>query len=166
MREAFQKQLEYGQAGEYRVRESLCAAGAFVSKFHNTNRNDFQLVFNNQTHRVEIKTDRAAATYKNLFIEMMQGREQKDSGIAVSEASVCIHYIPEWDDVAMYRRVQMLQTIKMFVRSQKFKLKNGGDNFNMGVCFPLSEFCELGKVRSWIDYRPLTTIGESHLWGF
>ncbi len=166
MREAFQRQLEYGQAGEYKIRDALLNAKSFVSGFHKTNRNDFELIKDGHTFRVEIKTDRAAARTGNLCIELLQGREQKPSGLAVSEAAVVVHYIPGKEHVAMYRRVQMMETLRMFVRSQKFRLKLVGDNYNQGVCFPITEFCEMGKVQTWIDYRPLSTIGASHLWGY
>lgn len=159
----FKEQLEFGQAGEYRVREALCAAGAFVSKFHNTNSNDFQLHYNNQTHRVEVKCEDRMRHTGNICIEVMQGRPSKPSGLAVSEASVCVHTFG--DDVALFRRAKMIAHIReSLVGTSKYDLRVVGDNYNKAILMSLEGvFRYLGD---WVDYRPMTTIGGSHVWNY
>lgn len=159
MRDAFQQELEFGQQAEGRLRDLLQFAGAFVSKFGNSNKNDFQVVFNNQTHRVEIKNEDRKASTGNICIEVLQGLPAKQSGIAISEATLVIHTL--CDRVCIYRRARMLEYVRNEYRERRLILKRFGDNHNMGFIIPI---VSLLNHYEWFDARPMTTISESALW--
>ena len=158
MRAKFEQELLFGQQAEGRVRDLLQYAGAFVSKYGNTNKNDFQVVFNNQTHRVEIKNEDRYASSGNICAEVLQGIPQKPSGVMVSEASLIVHTLA--DRCAIYRRSPFCAWLRDEYRNKRIKLKSFGDNHNQGFIVPVNS---LLQYTDWFDIRP-TTIAECLLW--
>lgn len=156
----FEDSLFRGRQAEERVRDILCNAGGFVSKFHNTNQNDFQLIYQNQTHRVEIKNEDNYANSGNICLEVMQGRNgaNRPSGIAVSEASILIHTFQ--DHCAVYRRSKMAERLRSRYVGKEVELRNFGDNGNRGFVLPVSDFWH----ENWFDWIQTTSIAKSKLW--
>jgi hypothetical protein len=159
MKPEFEQALLFGQQAEGRLRDLLQFAGAFVSKFGNSNKNDFQVVFNNQTHRVEIKNEDRYAGGRNICVEVLQGRPPKQSGVAISEASIFIHTLG--DRVVIYRRARMHEWVRKQYASKWIQLKTVGDNFNQCFILPIDDLIE---HVDWFDVRPMTTVADSHLW--
>lgn len=157
----FDDQLLFGQAGEVRVRDTLCEGGGLVSKFGHTNSNDFQLVIHNKAHRVEVKNEDRYAYTGNLCIELQQGRvTRKRSGLAISEASIVVHTLG--DNAALYRAAKMREHLWNEMRAGRLgmELFRGSDNGNRGVIVAIGDF----QFQPWFDYRLMSELAESPLW--
>ena len=157
----FDDALLFGESAQDRVAELLRMAGGKADKKDGRARYDFELIFHDHVFRVEVKCEDRYASSGNLCIEVFQGMPQRHSGIAWSEATICIHTLA--DDCALYRRESMRHFLREAYRASRYKLKSFGDNHNQGFVVPISDLC---RFPDWFDARPLSTIAESNLWKF
>lgn len=173
--EQFDDDRLFGKTAEECLRDHLCEAGALVSKFNNCNKNDFQLVYNNKTHRVEIKNEDRQAQKKtgNVCVEMMQRDwsspgKKKASGLAASEASIFVHTLA--GECLLYRAASM----RDYLRSRYAEAKENashrrfgairyipfGDNGNEGFILPIRDVFD----KPWCDHCATYRIAYSDLW--
>lgn len=158
----FQQDLLYGKRAEQKIIDLLLLQG-FVKAHDDFARHDFQLLLNDQTHRVEIKNEDAQRHTGNLCIEVLQGfgSRQRPSGIASSEATVFVHTL--CDNCALYRRRDMhLYTRELCRSGKKPQLFRGSDNNNHGYIIPIVDL--LGF--DWFDLCSTNSIAKSRLWSF
>jgi hypothetical protein len=156
----FEEDLQFGKRAEERIRDLLCEAGGLISKFYGTNKNDFQLVFQNKTHRVEIKNEDKKVGTGNICIETNQGFGPRDrvSGIAISEANIIVHTLCE--RCAMFRRAPMHQYLRDCYKTKSLPMRRFGDNNNRGFIVPLNYIMGF----EWFDYMQTNLVGNSKLW--
>jgi hypothetical protein len=157
----FEQALLFGQRAQDRVADILRSAGGFANKMDDRGRYDFELVFHH-THRVEVKNEDHYSDTGNICIETRQGYPLHKSGIAVSEAVICVHTL--CDMCALYRKREMLEYLRQETRmgrlfEQRF---SKADNNNRGFILPIAAFNEL----PWFDHRSINTLPESPLWQY
>lgn len=156
----FVETLPFGNEAQERVANLLRSKGGFANKVDDRARYDFELHFNNHVFRVEVKNEDNYATTGNICLETRQGWPLRPSGVAFSEATICVHTLQE--NAALFRRREMHQWLRDVFRTGKRQEDRFGDNNNRGYVVPLREFF---GVR-WFDYCPITCLPDSELWTF
>ncbi len=156
----FDDSLLFGESAQDRVAEILRVAGGKADKKDGRAKYDFELIFHDHVFRVEVKCEDRKAHTGNICVEVMQGRDQRPSGVAWSEATVCVHTLAR--EAAVYRRREMYHHVReMYRKSGRSSLKSFGDNRNLGYILPIAKLCEFPE---WFDYRPLSTLADSAIW--
>ena len=162
--QAFEIQNAKGQDAERRVAHILVDAGWGVKWLSRGNKHDLSVEPPSGTERVEVKNEDAFAHSGNLCIELFQGPARKPSGLAVSEASVCIHTLGE--TCAIFRKQPMLNHVMEAQRRNPplYQVIQFGraDNANQGLKVPRIVL----SLRDWYEEVPLEQLAASRVWAW
>ena len=155
----FSEALSFGKRAEDVIIDALSTRG-FCKRQDDRARYDFQFIYNNQTHRVEVKNEDRYADSGNICIEVQQGfpPRAKPSGVAFSEATLFIHTLCE--SCVVYRRRDMVVYLREQESIGKLRRRSFGDNNNKGFIVPTKRLYSL----PWFDYLPTNKIAESRVW--
>jgi len=139
------------------IAEHLLHHGAGIWMDPQTASCDFQMVYNNNVFRVEIKDESNQAHTGNVCIETSQGKENWPSGIIISEATVAIHYFGDY--CFLYRNKHMLNWIydQVDIRTGVY-----GDNNNKCYLVPITSI----KSLRWACYTRMDKLWRSSLFTF
>jgi len=154
----FAKTVITGDKVRDQIAEHLLHAGAGIFMDPQTASCDFQMVYNNNVFRVEIKDEHKQAHTGNVCIEIAQGKPERHSGIRTSEATVTVHSFGE--HCLLYRNVHMFAWIRQNWCSLTVALY--GDNFNKCCLVPISSI----KSLRWAAYVRTVALSESLLWTY
>jgi len=152
---AFERQNLIGREAEMEVALAFFGAGWAVQWKNARERRDLVVWNGSGPELLEIKNESAFAGGANLCIELVQGYDNRPSGLAVSQSTVCIHYFGDY--CWLYRT----QAMRLFIRSRQFPVRPFGksDNRNRGILLPTKELCDT----AWAGECETAKLPEHHL---
>lgn len=161
-REHFERQNAFGRLAEDRVGTALFNAGWRIQWKPRGNRRDLEAEGPMGTERVEIKNEDRQERSDNFCVELYQGYDKHPSGLAITEATVCVHTFGEM--CMAYRVREMRQHVDAKLKSRFYELKNFGkaDNGNGGV---LAHQVTVA-MNPWAQWIKLSRLAESRVWRY